>query len=69
MLQIALQPQEYFTIGDDAVVVQLARISGGRAYLRIEADRTVPIVRGTVLEREGHPRPDCLRPSGGAEPV
>lgn len=59
MLKLSLLPEEYLTIDGD-IIVQLARVAGGRAHLRIKADPSVPIVRGTVLEREGAPRPDCL---------
>lgn len=59
MLHLALLPDEYLTI-DGNIVIQLARISGSRAHLRLEADRSVPIVRGKLLERAGTPKPDCL---------
>lgn len=59
MLHLALLPEEYLTI-DGNIVVQLARISGSRAYLRLEADRSVTIVRGKLLERAGTSKPDCL---------
>lgn len=59
MLQISLLPDEYFTINGD-IVVQLSDVTGGRANLRVEADRRIPIVRGKVLERQGQPRPACL---------
>lgn len=59
MLHLALLPEEYLTI-DGNIVVQLARISGSRAYLRLEADRSVPIVRGKLLERAGTSKPNCL---------
>ena len=59
MLQFSLVPEEYFTINGD-IVVQLSDVSGGRAWLRIEADRSIPILRGKGLEREGRPRPACL---------
>ena len=59
MLQLSLLPDEYLTINGD-IVVQLARVTGSRAYLRVDADRSVPIVRGKVLERQGAARPDCL---------
>ena len=61
MLKLTLLPDEYLVIGDNTVV-QLARIAGGRADLAIDAPRTVPIVRGAVLEREGGQRPACLAP-------
>ena len=59
MLQLSLFPDEYITINGN-IVVQLAQVSGPRAYLRVEADRSIPIVRGKVLERTGSPRPACL---------
>lgn len=59
MLQLSLLPDEYLTINGD-IVVQLARVSGSRAYLRVKADRSVPILRGKVLERAGTPKPECL---------
>lgn len=61
MLKLTLLPNEYLVIGDNTVV-QLARIAGGRADLAIDAPRTVPIVRGAVLERDGGQRPACLAP-------
>ena len=51
MLQLSLRPGEYLTIHGD-IVVQLAQLSGSRAFLRVEADRSIPIVRGKVLERD-----------------
>ncbi len=60
MLKLTLLPDEYLMIGDNTVV-QLARIAGGRADLAIDAPRTVPTVRGAVLERDGQ-RPACLAP-------
>ena len=59
MLQLSLRPGEYLTIHGD-IVVQLAQLSGSRAFLRVEADRSIPIVRGKVLERSGAPRPESL---------
>ena len=64
MLKLSLLPEEYLTIGG-STVVQLSRVAGGRAYLSIEADRSVPIVRGELLEREGGTRPACLAPPSG----
>ena len=40
MLQLSLRPGEYLTIHGD-IVVQLAQLSGSRAFLRVEADRTM----------------------------
>lgn len=64
MLKLSLLPEEYLTINGD-IVVQLSRVAGGRAYLSIEADRGIPIVRGEVLERQGGERPACLAPASG----
>lgn len=61
MLKLSLLPGEYMTIGD-GVVVQLSRIAGGRADLAVNAPREIPVMRGTVLERDGGKRPDCLAP-------
>ena len=60
MLQISLAPDDYFTIGGD-IVVYLSKIVGGnRCSLAIEADRNIPIIRGSVLERNGAKRPECI---------
>jgi len=59
MLKLAMLPDEYVTINGD-IVVLLTRVAGGRAHLAIEANKDVPILRGTVLEREGGQRPACL---------
>lgn len=64
MLKLSLLPEEYLTINDD-IVIQLSRVAGGRAYLAINADRSVPIIRGEVLERQGGERPPCLAPPSG----
>ena len=63
----SLRPGEYLTIHGD-IVVQLAQLSGSRAFLRVEADRSIPIVRGKVLERSGAPRPECLASLPAAAP-
>lgn len=59
MLSLALEPNEYITINGN-VVVQISKLSKSRCYLAIKADRSVPIVRGEVLERGGNPPPACL---------
>ena len=59
MLKLSLTPGEYLTIGDN-VVVQLYRSTDGRSYLAIDAPREIPVVRGSVLEREGGQRPARL---------
>lgn len=59
MLCISLLPGDYFTVGDDTVI-QFDRLSGERMHLIIQAPKTVPILRGGVLERQGGKRPDCV---------
>ena len=59
MLKLSLTPGEYVTIGED-IVVQLYRSENGRSYLAINAPREIPVLRGTVLEREGGQRPNRL---------
>ena len=61
MLKLTLLPDEYVTIGGD-IVVQLTRVAGGRADVAVYADRSVPVVQGAVLERQGGQRPACLAP-------
>lgn len=61
MLKLTLRPEEYLTI-NGTIVVQLMRVAGGHADLAIHAGRSVPIVRGEVLERQGGERPACLAP-------
>lgn len=58
MLSISLEPEEYVTIGD--IVVKVAKMTRGRCFLCIDADRSIPIVRSAVLERNGMPPPACL---------
>lgn len=58
MLAIALNQEEYVTVGD--VVIKVSRVVPGRVYLAIDAPREIPIVRGKVLERDGSRRPPCL---------
>ena len=61
MLKLSLAAGEYLTINGN-IVVQVYRAENGRSYLAIDAPRTVPIVRGAVLERDGGQRPACLAP-------
>ena len=61
MLKLTLQEDEYLTINGD-IVIHLAHASRSGAELAIEADRSIPIVRGDVLERQGYERPECLNP-------
>ena len=59
MLCLAFAPGEYMMIGD-SVVVQMEKITGDRCRLAVHAPKDVPIVRGTVLERTGGERPECV---------
>ena len=59
MLCISMKAGEYFTV-DGKTVIQFDRLNGDRARLMIQAPKEVPIVRGTVLEREGGKRPECV---------
>ena len=59
MLSISLGPEQYVTIGEN-IVVKVSKMMGGRCILAIEADRSLPVVRGTVLERGGTPPPACI---------
>ena len=59
MLCITLLPGDYFTVDNDTVI-QFDRLSGERVHLTIHAPKTVPILRGEVLERQGGIRPDCV---------
>ena len=68
MLSLSLLPDEYLSINNGQIIVHLIRVAGGRAHLRIEADRSVPIVRGALLEREGAARPECLTPPPRRKP-
>lgn len=67
MLRLSMLPDQYLTINDN-IVVQLTRVAGGRAYVAVDAPRDVPIVRGTLLEREGAERPACLTPPPRRKP-
>lgn len=59
MLKLTMLQEDYLIVNGD-IVVQLARVAGGRAEVAIHARREVPIVRGEVLERQGGQRPACL---------
>ncbi len=59
MLCLSLLPGEYLTIGNE-VVVQYHQTTGERCRLTFHAPKEIPILRGTVLEREGGTRPDCV---------
>lgn len=59
MLRFSMKIGQYFTVGDDTVV-QLDNLTGERVHLTINAPREIPILRGTVLERNGGQRPACV---------
>ena len=59
MLSLTMHEKEYLTINGN-IVVQIYQISKNQCRISIDADHSVPIVRGKVLEREGAQRPDCL---------
>lgn len=70
MLNLTLKPGEYLTIGE-GVVVQYSGKTGENCRLMITAPKEVPVVRGTVLERGGEQRPDCIveRPRSGRQSI
>ena len=71
MLSLTLHEKDYLTINGD-IVVQLYQISSNQCRISIDADRSVSIVRGKVLEREGAQRPACLAEksvSSGSQPA
>lgn len=60
MLSLQLKSGEYITIGDD-VAVQIFKESGSSGFrVAVKAPKEVPILRGTVRERDGKLRPDGL---------
>ncbi len=61
MLALTVHEGEYVTIGGD-IVVKVTKIAEQRCLLSIQADKSIPIVRGRVLERGGRERPSCLTP-------
>jgi len=59
MLCLSLKPGEYLTIGEN-VVLQYDCTSGDRCKLVVEAPKEIRVMRGTLLERSGASRPECL---------
>lgn len=59
MLSLTLEPNDYITINGN-IVVEVVKTAHGRCILAIDADKSIPIVRGAVLERMGGERPACL---------
>ena len=64
MLKLTVLPEEYITINEN-IVIKVERVAGGKVNLAIHADKSIPVVRGKVLERAGTDRPDCLTPPAG----
>ena len=60
MLKLTLTPGQYLTVNGD-IVVQVSDVVGNHVELAVHADRSVPIVRGEVLERQGGKRPSCRK--------
>ena len=58
MLSLNVSKGEYITINGNIVVQVFPE--GGQATLRVEAPREIPIVRGTVLEKGGAPKPEAI---------
>ena len=59
MLTLTLRRGDYFTIGEDIVIQALP--DKGTVRFRVDAPRDMPIVRGTVLEKNGAERPGQVR--------
>lgn len=59
MLNLSLAPGDYFLIGEN-VVVQFDNVVKNRCHLSITAPREVKILRGSLLEKGGGKRPDCV---------
>jgi len=66
MLKLAMHTEDYLTIGND-IVIRLSEINGKRADIVIDAPKSIPIIRGKVLERAGGKRPKCLYPPSKQE--
>ncbi len=59
MLCLSLLPGEYVTIGDN-IVLQYDCTEGDRCRMTVNAPREIPVLRGSVHERRGGERPDCV---------
>ena len=58
MLSLNLTKGDYITISDN-IVVQVFP-DGGRATLRVDAPREIPVVRGKLAEKAGVQKPDAI---------
>ena len=62
MLTLNLNEGEYITVGDN-IVIQ-AYPEGKRVTLRVDAPREIPVLRGSVQEKRGAPKPEALAQAG-----
>ena len=61
MLILRRKKNESLLIGDN-IRITIIECAGDGVRLAIDAPKSVPIVRGAVLERNGGMRPGCLAP-------
>ena len=59
MLSLQLKSGDYLTIGDD-IAVQVFKQNGPAFRVEVKAPREIPVLRGSVLERNGSERPEGL---------
>ena len=64
MLSLNLKDGEYLTIGKD-IVIQV--FTNSTIRVSVQAPKDMTVLRGTVLERNGDERPDCLYDSKSAK--
>lgn len=57
MLSLNLKDGEYLTIGED-IVIQV--FTNSTVRVSVQAPKDLTVLRGTVLERNGEERPDCV---------
>lgn len=67
MLFLQVKEGEYVTIGED-IVIQAFPDSSSRVRLVIKAPKDVPILRGSVRDRNGAGRPEGLVGQTAARP-
>lgn len=59
MLSLQLKSGEYLTIGED-IAVQVFQQPGSSIRVEVKAPRELPILRGSLRERDGGGRPEGL---------
>lgn len=57
MLSLQMKDGEYLTIGED-IVIQV--FTNSTIRVSVQAPKDLTVLRGTVLERNGEERPDCV---------